>query len=50
MSDQIALTVVVPVYLNSPSLPEVIEQIEGLQQRVGCRVEAVFVVDGSQDD
>jgi glycosyltransferase involved in cell wall biosynthesis len=49
-SDQIALTVVVPVYLNSPSLPEVIEQIEGLQKRLRCRVEAVFVVDGSPDD
>jgi glycosyltransferase involved in cell wall biosynthesis len=49
-SEQIALSVVVPVYRNSPSLPEVVERIEGLQKKLRCRVEAVFVVDGSPDD
>jgi len=49
-SDQIALSVVVPVYLNSPSLHEVVGRIEDLQKRMLCRVEAVFVVDGSPDD
>ena len=48
--DQIALSVVVPVYLNSPSLAEVVERLEALQERIGRRVEAVFVVDGSPDD
>jgi glycosyltransferase involved in cell wall biosynthesis len=49
-SEKIALSVVVPVYRNSPSLPEVVERIEGLQKSLRCRVEAVFVVDGSPDD
>lgn len=48
--ERIALSVVVPVYLNSLSLPEVIERLEGLQTKMGKRVEAVFVVDGSPDD
>lgn len=50
VADRIALSVVVPVYLNSPSLPEVVERLEALQARLGKRVEAVFVVDGSPDD
>jgi glycosyltransferase involved in cell wall biosynthesis len=49
-SGKIALSVVVPVYRNSQSLPEVVERIEGLQRSLQCRVEAVFVVDGSPDD
>lgn len=49
-SDRIELSVVVPVYMNAQSLPEVVERLEGLQSRIGQRVEAVFVVDGSPDE
>ena len=49
-SERFGLSVVVPVYMNAPSLSEVVERLEGLQTRIGLRVEAVFVVDGSPDD
>jgi glycosyltransferase involved in cell wall biosynthesis len=44
-----ALSVVVPVYKNAESLPQVIERLEWLQDHLGVQVEAVFVVDGSPD-
>lgn len=43
-------SVVVPVYLNAESLPDVIERLEWLQTRLSEQLEAVFVVDGSPDD
>jgi glycosyltransferase involved in cell wall biosynthesis len=42
--------VVVPVYRNRESLPELLDQLEGLDRALGGRLEAVFVVDGSPDD
>ncbi len=46
----VRFSVVVPVYLNAESLPEVVEQLEWLQTKLDGRLEAVFVVDGSPDD
>jgi glycosyltransferase involved in cell wall biosynthesis len=43
-------SVVIPVYNNAASLPEVIRSLEWLQENVDVDVEAVFVVDGSPDD
>lgn len=41
---------VVPVYRNRESLPELLDQLEGLDRALGGRLEAVFVIDGSPDD
>jgi glycosyltransferase involved in cell wall biosynthesis len=43
-------SVIVPVYRNRASLPELLDQLEGLDRQLGGRLEAVFVVDGSPDD
>lgn len=43
-------SVVVPVYRNRESLPELLDQLEALDRELGGRLEAVFVVDGSPDD
>jgi polyisoprenyl-phosphate glycosyltransferase len=43
-------SVVIPVYKNAASLPEVIRSLEWLQENIDVDVEAVFVVDGSPDD
>ncbi len=43
-------SVVVPVYRNAESLPEVIARLEWLQDQLDGTLEAVFVVDGSPDD
>lgn len=43
-------SVVIPVYRNRDSLPELLEQLDALDQRLCGRLEAVFVVDGSPDD
>lgn len=43
-------SVVVPVYRNAASLPELLERLTDADQRLGGRLEAVFVVDGSPDD
>lgn len=42
-------SVVVPVYRNEPTLPELLRQIAALHQEHAGSVEAVFVVDGSPD-
>ncbi len=44
------ISVVVPVYRNRETLPELIGRLEGVSDRLGGRMEAVFVVDGSPDD
>lgn len=48
-SPAIVFSVVVPVYKNAESLPDVIERLEWLQSQLSGRLEAVFVVDGSPD-
>ena len=45
----VVYSVVVPVYKNELSLPEVVERMEWLQTRLPARLEVVFVVDGSPD-
>ena len=50
MTGSIRYSVIVPVYRNRDSIPELIERLAALwRAREGC-VEAVFVVDGSPDD
>jgi glycosyltransferase involved in cell wall biosynthesis len=43
------LSLIVPVYRNEGSLPDLLEAIKSLNQAVGVAFEAVFVVDGSPD-
>lgn len=43
-------SVVIPVYGNAESLPEVVRSLEWLDDQISARVEAVFVIDGSPDD
>lgn len=43
------LSLIVPVYRNEGSLPDLLKAIESLNQVVGVAFEAVFVVDGSPD-
>jgi glycosyltransferase involved in cell wall biosynthesis len=43
-------SLVVPVYRNRESLPELVEQLRGLDQRLEGGLQVVFVVDGSPDD
>ena len=43
------LSLVVPVYRNEASIPDLLETIEELGRRLGGAFEAVFVVDGSSD-
>ncbi|WGD38064.1 glycosyltransferase family 2 protein [Lysinibacter sp. HNR] len=45
----ITYSIVIPVYKNEESLPDVIERIEQMQSRLDAPLEAVFVVDGSPD-
>ena len=47
---EIRYSVVVPVYGNAATLPEVIERLERLDRELGGGLEGVFVVDGSPDD
>ncbi len=42
-------SLVIPVYRNEESLPELLTAIEGLDSSLGGDFEAVFVVDGSPD-
>lgn len=43
------LTLVVPVYKNEASLPDLLEAVTQMAQRLGGALETVFVVDGSPD-
>lgn len=43
------LTLVIPVYKNQESLPDLLAAIEQLSARLDGRMETVFVVDGSPD-
>jgi glycosyltransferase involved in cell wall biosynthesis len=43
-------SVVIPVYKNYDSLPQVIARLEWLQANLDAPLEAVFVVDGSPDE
>jgi polyisoprenyl-phosphate glycosyltransferase len=44
------VSVVVPVYRNRETLPELVRRLEGISDRLGGRMEAIFVIDGSPDD
>jgi polyisoprenyl-phosphate glycosyltransferase len=50
MTGSIRYSVIVPVYRNRDSIPELIERLAALWRARGGCVEAVFVVDGSPDD
>jgi glycosyltransferase involved in cell wall biosynthesis len=43
-------SLVIPVYRNRESLPELLEQLRGLQASLPHPLETLFVVDGSPDD
>ena len=43
-------SLVIPVYRNRESLPELLEQLRALQRSLPRRLETLFVVDGSPDD
>jgi polyisoprenyl-phosphate glycosyltransferase len=43
------LTLVIPVYRNEESLPDLLAAVQGLAARLEGRMETVFVVDGSPD-
>jgi glycosyltransferase involved in cell wall biosynthesis len=42
-------SLIVPVYCNEASVPELLDAIRGLDRALGSRLETVFVVDGSPD-
>ncbi|MGD0452365.1 MAG: glycosyltransferase family 2 protein [Solirubrobacteraceae bacterium] len=44
------MSVVVPVYRNRETLPELVGRLEGVSERLEGRMEAIFVIDGSPDD
>ena len=43
-------SLVIPVYRNRESLPELVEELRGLQHSLSNKLETLFVVDGSPDD
>jgi glycosyltransferase involved in cell wall biosynthesis len=47
--EEIRYSIVIPVYGNERSLPDVLERLNGLVPRLSGPLEAVFVVDGSPD-
>jgi polyisoprenyl-phosphate glycosyltransferase len=46
----VLVSVIVPVYRNRETLPELVRRLEGLSGRLDGGLEAVFVIDGSSDD
>jgi len=43
-------SLIIPVYRNLESLPDLVAQLRDLQQSLAHRMETIFVVDGSPDD
>ena len=43
------LSLIIPVYRNEGSIPELLAALQGLQQSLAGAFEVVFVVDGSPD-
>jgi polyisoprenyl-phosphate glycosyltransferase len=43
-------SLVIPVYRNRESLPDLLRQLLSLDERLGRKLQVVFVVDGSPDD
>jgi glycosyltransferase involved in cell wall biosynthesis len=50
MTHDICYSIIVPVYRNRDSIPELVGRLHALDGRRSGRLEAVFVVDGSPDD
>lgn len=50
MTDGIRYSVVLPVYKNQASIPELVERLRAIAGKRDAPLEAVFVVDGSPDD
>jgi len=44
------ISLVIPVYKNEPSIPQLLEELELLDDKLKGRIEIVFVVDGSPDN
>lgn len=49
-AETVVYSLVIPVYRNLESLPELLRQLRALQQALPQRLETLFVVDGSPDD
>src|SRR5262247_1314608 len=49
-ADAIVCSLIIPVYRNRESLPELVEQLRALKRSLPHRLETIFVVDGSPDD
>jgi glycosyltransferase involved in cell wall biosynthesis len=45
----IVFSLIIPVYRNEGSIPDLVESLEDLNRRMGGDLEAVLVVDGSPD-
>lgn len=50
MPEDVAYSVVVPVYGNRDTLPELVARLETIQGKLDRALEVVFVIDGSPDD
>ena len=46
---RLTFSLIIPVYKNEASLPETVEVVTEISRKVGGKLEAVFVVDGSPD-
>jgi glycosyltransferase involved in cell wall biosynthesis len=46
----VLVSVVVPVYRNQETLPEMVSRLEGISERLDGCMEAIFVIDGSPDE
>ena len=43
------LSLIIPVYRNEGSIPELLAAVQGLHQQLAGALEVVFVIDGSPD-
>lgn len=50
MSGMPQYSIVIPVYKNAGSIPELLERLASIDRSLGNELEVVFVVDGSPDD